>query len=180
MGKVPRLIEEAEEYMLTIILTVFHIIVSVFLILVILLQTGKGADIGSMFGGGSSNTVFGSSGAGGFLSNMTKYGAIAFLVNCLVLAYMSGQTGSSVIDQLEKEQAAQEQVALPEETAPAANSETAIDVKTADGTEAGKTADGQAAVEKEADVEKSETGKPEKSEAKSESDAKTDTKKTIY
>ncbi len=175
--------------MLAIILTVFHIIVSVFLILVILLQTGKGADIGSMFGGGSSNTVFGSSGAGGFLSNMTKYGAIAFMINCLVLAYISGQTGSSVIDQLEKEQAAQEQVALPEEAAPATDSKSATDadktlsadgVKTADGTEAGKTTDGQAAVEKEADVEKSETGKPEKSEAKSESDAKSDTKKTIY
>ncbi len=105
--------------MLTIILTIFHVIVSVFLILVILLQTGKGADLGAMFGGGSSNTVFGSSGAGGFLTSLTKYGAVAFMINCLVLAYLSGKTGSSVLDELENEQTTQQQTAEPQEAVPA-------------------------------------------------------------
>ncbi|MEK7783424.1 MAG: preprotein translocase subunit SecG, partial [Candidatus Binatota bacterium] len=50
--------------------TVIHILVSIGLILVVLLQTGKGADMGAVFGG-SSSTIFGSSGAGNFLTRLT-------------------------------------------------------------------------------------------------------------
>ena len=53
---------------MVIIVTVIHVIVSLGLILVVLLQTGKGAEIGAVFGGGSSSTIFGSSGAGNFLT----------------------------------------------------------------------------------------------------------------
>jgi preprotein translocase subunit SecG len=51
---------------LTILLIIVHVIVCVALIMIVLLQTGKGADIGAVFGGGSSSTLFGSTGASTF------------------------------------------------------------------------------------------------------------------
>jgi len=53
-----------------IAVTIIHVIVSIGLILVVLLQTGKGAEVGAVFGG-SSATIFGSSGAGNFLTRLT-------------------------------------------------------------------------------------------------------------
>jgi len=58
------------------LIVVLHVIVSVALILVILLQTGKGSDIGAVFGGGSSQTLFGSTGPTSFLSKLTAGAAI--------------------------------------------------------------------------------------------------------
>jgi preprotein translocase subunit SecG len=92
--------------MLTVILWTIHIAVSIFLILVILLQTGKGADMGAVFGGSGSNTVFGSTGAGGFLSKLTTAGAVVFMLTCLILAYMSSYVGSRVLNKLETPAAA--------------------------------------------------------------------------
>ncbi len=75
-----------------------HIIVCVALILIVLLQTGKGADMGAVFGGGSSQTLFGSSGASTFLTKMTTAAAVIFMLTSLSLAYFSGQrTTSSVM-----------------------------------------------------------------------------------
>ena len=56
---------------MTIFLTVLHVMVCLVLVVVVLLQHGKGADIGAVFGGGASNTVFGSRGAGNFLTRLT-------------------------------------------------------------------------------------------------------------
>jgi preprotein translocase subunit SecG len=75
--------------MLTTLVLVIHLIVCVALILIILLQTGKGADIGATFGGGSSQTVFGSSGATPFLSKITIGAAVIFMVTSIVLTYFS-------------------------------------------------------------------------------------------
>ncbi len=75
---------------LTLILVV-HIVVCLALIMIILLQTGKGADIGAVFGGGSSQTVFGSTGATPFLSKLTIGAAVIFMVTSIVLTYFSGQ-----------------------------------------------------------------------------------------
>jgi len=63
---------------------------------VVLLQHGKGADIGAVFGGGASNTVFGSRGAGNFLTRLTTGAALIFMVTSLVLSYIAntGTTGS--------------------------------------------------------------------------------------
>ena len=72
-------------------------IVSVALILVILLQTGKGSDIGAVFGGGSSQTLFGSTGPTSFLSKLTAGAAIVFMLTSLFLAYFSGRGGSGSI-----------------------------------------------------------------------------------
>ncbi len=79
------------------LVVILHVIVSVALILIILLQTGKGADIGAVFGGGSSQTLFGSSGPTSFLSKLTAAAAIIFMCTSLFLAYFSGQRPSSTI-----------------------------------------------------------------------------------
>jgi len=79
------------------LVVILHIVVSVALILIILLQTGKGADIGAVFGGGSSQTLFGSSGPTSFLSKMTAAAAVIFMVTSLFLAYFSGNRPVSSI-----------------------------------------------------------------------------------
>ncbi len=79
------------------LVVVLHIVVSLALILIILLQTGKGADIGAVFGGGSSQTLFGSSGPTSFLSKMTAAAAVVFMLTSLFLAYFSGSRPASSI-----------------------------------------------------------------------------------
>ncbi|MCB1155800.1 preprotein translocase subunit SecG, partial [bacterium] len=66
--------------MVDYILTGVHVVLCLFLILVILLQSGKGADMGAVFGGGGSNTVFGSSGGATFMAKLTAVAAAAFMV----------------------------------------------------------------------------------------------------
>ena len=79
-------------------LIVVHVIACVFLIAVVLLQTGKGADMGAVFGG-SSDTVFGSSGAGNFLTKLTTGVAALFMLTSLVMTYGSAlQTTQSLFD----------------------------------------------------------------------------------
>ena len=74
---------------MTVFLVIIHVIVCVALIMIVLLQTGKGADIGAAFGGGGSNTLFGTSGASTFLSKATTVAAIVFMITSLTLAYLS-------------------------------------------------------------------------------------------
>jgi preprotein translocase subunit SecG len=75
---------------MSILLIVVHVVVCIALIMIVLLQTGKGADMGAAFGGGSSQTLFGSTGASTFLSKATTVAAIVFMLTSLTLAYMSG------------------------------------------------------------------------------------------
>ena len=80
------------------ILIVVHVIVCVALIMIVLLQTGKGADMGAAFGGGGSQTLFGSTGASTFLSKATTGAAIIFMITSLALAYISShRTADSII-----------------------------------------------------------------------------------
>jgi preprotein translocase subunit SecG len=81
---------------MVIAVTIIHVIVSIGLILVVLLQTGK-ADMGAVFGGGSSSTIFGSSGAGNFLTRLTTAMAIIFMITSLTLGYFAGHKPSSTI-----------------------------------------------------------------------------------
>ena len=81
---------------MVIVITVIHILVSLGLILVVLLQTGKGAEMGAVFGG-SSATIFGSSGAGNFLTRLTSGMAIVFMITSLALGYFAGHRTSSTI-----------------------------------------------------------------------------------
>jgi preprotein translocase subunit SecG len=87
-------------------LIVLHVIVCAFLVLVVLLQAGKGGGVGIAFGGGGSQTVFGSSGAGNFLTKMTAICATIFFLNSLALAYLSSQSDSRRLQQLADQKAA--------------------------------------------------------------------------
>lgn len=78
------------------VITIIHILACIFLVLVVLLQTGKGADMGAVFGG-SSSTVFGSSGAGNFLTKLTTATAIIFMLTSLGLTYFSSQRNSATV-----------------------------------------------------------------------------------
>lgn len=80
-----------------ILIVTLHVIVCLALIMIVLLQTGKGADMGAAFGGGSSQTLFGSTGASTFLSKATTFAAVIFMVTCFLLAYLSAHRESSSI-----------------------------------------------------------------------------------
>ena len=80
------------------ILIIIHIIVCVALIMIVLLQTGKGADMGAAFGGGASQTLFGTTGASTFLSKATTVAAVVFMLTSLALAYLSShRTAESIM-----------------------------------------------------------------------------------
>ncbi len=93
---------------MTVVLTTLHVIVCIFLVAVVLLQRGKGAEIGAVFGAGASSTVFGSRGAGNFLTKLTTGSAIVFMLTSLTLSYL--YTASSG-DQLFSDGVAEEPVA---------------------------------------------------------------------
>ena len=81
---------------MTIVLTIIHIVVCFFLILVVLAQQGKGQDLASAFGGGGSSAAFGARGTATLLSKITTVGAVIFMLTSLGLTYfkpvMSGST----------------------------------------------------------------------------------------
>ncbi len=88
-------------------LSILHMLIAFVLVLVILLQSGKGADMGAAFGGGSSQTVFGGRGAATFLSKLTTAVTILFMLSSLFLAVYVGRSGtSSVITEERARQAA--------------------------------------------------------------------------
>jgi len=101
---------------MTIFLIAIHILVCILLIMIVLLQTGKGADMGAAFGGGSSQTLFGSTGASTFLSKATTVVAILFMLTSLGLAYKSSRRESGSI--MDKSKAPIEQKADPGATGP--------------------------------------------------------------
>lgn len=108
---------------MTIFFTVLHVLVCVILIVVVLLQRGKGAEIGAVFGGGGGSTVFGARGAGNFLTRLTSGAAITFMLTSLVLAYFARESSESTLFQ---DNPSVEESASPfEEVAPAAEPEAA-------------------------------------------------------
>lgn len=80
-----------------ILLVIIHVAVSIALIAVVLLQSGKGAEMGATFGASGSQSVFGAGGGSTFMSKMTTGAAIIFMLTSLTLAYLSGKSGSSSI-----------------------------------------------------------------------------------
>lgn len=91
------------------IITIIYLVAALAIIALVLIQQGKGADMGASFGAGASNTVFGSSGSGNFLTKMTTFSAIVFFGLSLVLGNLSTNQGSSkweapaVIEQAQSE-----------------------------------------------------------------------------
>src|SRR3984957_2224673 len=86
---------------MVILLTVIHYIICIFLIIVVLLQSGKAADLAGAFGGMGSQTVFGPRGSATVLSKATTIAAVLFMITSLslsIIATHSGKSGSSVLD----------------------------------------------------------------------------------
>jgi preprotein translocase subunit SecG len=97
-----------------IVVVILHVLACIGLIMIVLLQRGKGADLGAAFGG-SSQTVFGSQGAGGFLTKMTTVVAVLFMFTSLGLAYLSSNRIQATVMGGAKEKQAVETPAVPEE-----------------------------------------------------------------
>ena len=106
---------------MTILLTILHVAVSIFMIAVVLLQSGKGAEMGASFGSSGSQSVFGAGGGATFLSKLTTGVAIIFMLTSLTLSYISGQPSSSSImsGKGKTEPAAKVPAQTPPPTAPA-------------------------------------------------------------
>jgi len=100
---------------MTTFLIVLHVMACIVLIAVVLLQRGKGSDIGAALGGGGSNTVFGSRGAGNFLTKLTTACAVTFMLTSLTLSYISSHDTSLGI--------------MDEETTPASEATPASDLE---------------------------------------------------
>lgn len=106
----------------TIVLTV-HILVALGVIGLVLLQHGKGADMGAAFGSGASGSLFGATGSANFLSRATAVLATVFFLTSLGLAYIGGKrpaTGGSVVDTVKTESSAP--ASLPAVPAPPVDS----------------------------------------------------------
>ncbi len=86
---------------MTVLLVVFYVLVCIFLVLVVLLQQGKGADLAGAFGGGGSQTSFGPRSASNIMHRMTTVSFILFVVLSLALAILSGKQGTSVMKEVE-------------------------------------------------------------------------------
>ena len=80
------------------LLIFFYIVISISLILLVLLQQGKGSDIGSAFGGGSSNAMFGSSGSSNPLTKVTAFVSAIFLILSLSITYISRNSLEKGVD----------------------------------------------------------------------------------
>ncbi|MDX1593683.1 MAG: preprotein translocase subunit SecG [Gammaproteobacteria bacterium] len=87
------------------ILLVIHVLIALALVALVLLQHGKGADMGAAFGSGASNTVFGARGAGSFMTRTTAVLAALFFISSIGLAFLATRMGDvrtgSVVDTVE-------------------------------------------------------------------------------
>ena len=86
---------------MTILLVIIYVLVCIFLILVVLLQQGKGADLAGAFGGGGSQTSFGPRSASNIMHRMTTGSFVLFVVLSLALAILSGKQRGSVMESVE-------------------------------------------------------------------------------
>jgi preprotein translocase subunit SecG len=98
---------------MSVVVTVLHVVVCVFLVAVVLLQRGKGAQVGAVFGGGGGATMFGGRGAGNFLTKLTTGAAVVFMLTSLSLAYMRMQQGDRLFESGEIEEEHAGEAPLP-------------------------------------------------------------------
>ena len=114
----------------TSILTVIHLIAAVAIVVLVLLQHGKGADMGAAFGGGSSSSVFGSRGSATFLSRLTAALALVFFLTGLSLAYIYTKQSDAPIsimanqESVEQNSESNSNPSFPESDIPSTPSET--------------------------------------------------------
>jgi len=86
---------------MAILIIIIHLLVCFALIAIVLFQTGKGADMGAVFGGAGNQTLFGNTGASTFLGKATTAAAIIFMVTSLSLAYISKSGDKSVVSDIQ-------------------------------------------------------------------------------
>jgi len=86
---------EIKAEFMTILITVIHVVVSIFLIAVVLLQSGKSADIAAAFGGMGSQTAFGTRTAATVLSKATTYAAVIFMLTSITLSVFASRRSTS-------------------------------------------------------------------------------------
>jgi preprotein translocase subunit SecG len=82
---------------MTLFVEILYVLITVILILVVLLQAGRGGGLGTALGGGASQSVFGGSGGADFLAKLTQGLAIGFMVCAVYLAYAGAHTGSDTL-----------------------------------------------------------------------------------
>ena len=87
----------------TSLLLSFHVLIAIIIVVLVLLQKGKGADMGSAFGAGASGSLFGAKGSANFLSRTTAVLATIFFITSLTLAYLNKGTtiSESVLDKID-------------------------------------------------------------------------------
>ena len=119
-----------------ILITIVHIIVCLILVVVVLLQSGKAADLAGAFGGMGSQTVFGPRGSATVLSKATTISAIAFMFTSLTLSILATRAGSATPDILKKAIPATGQNAPVQPQVPAKGGTVPIQIQT--GVEGGK------------------------------------------
>jgi preprotein translocase subunit SecG len=127
---------------MTALLITLYILVCLFLILVVLLQQGKGADLAGAFGGGGSQTSFGPRGTANIMHRMTTVSFVLFVVLSMTLAILSGKRHESVMESVT--------VATPTPVASQPAAEPALAAPAPSDTEAG---DESGAAEAPADAE---------------------------
>jgi preprotein translocase subunit SecG len=106
----------------TNIVIIVHVLVALAIIGLVLLQHGKGADMGSGFGGGASSSLFGATGSANFLSRATAGLATVFFILSLALAYIASnhpRDSGSVVDRVPEQPAAEQKAPEKKEAAPA-------------------------------------------------------------
>jgi len=121
---------KGKQAVMYILFVIIHIVVCIALILIVLLQTGKGAEMGAAFGG-ASQTIFGGAGPAPFLTKITTGAAIIFMITSLLLAYMSARPSSSSIMKDVRPIPAARPSALPAGSAPASADKSAKPAATA-------------------------------------------------
>ncbi|MGE8437559.1 MAG: preprotein translocase subunit SecG [Pseudomonas palmensis] len=117
--------------MLETVVVVFHLLGALGLVVLVLLQQGKGAEAGASFGAGASNTVFGSQGSATFLSKFTAILAASFFITALGLGYFAkekahqltqvGLPDPAVLEVKQQKPATDDVPVLQEQQAPASN-----------------------------------------------------------
>ncbi len=100
-----------------------HTVIALLIIVLVLLQRGKGADAGAAFGAGASGTVFGARGSGSFFSRATAVCATAFFITSLTLAYLSSQNSAAPSSVLDTVEAVEETIDEPVQEMPAIEGE---------------------------------------------------------
>ena len=112
---------------MTVVLTILYVLVCLFLVLVVLLQQGKGADLAGAFGGGGSQTSFGPRSTTNIMHRLTSWSFVAFVVLSLALAVLTGRHRTSVMEDVAAPTPTAQEAPAEPLVGPAADEETPVE-----------------------------------------------------